>query len=77
MYNKVVNKIAPLISPFQFGFQINICTSSLQQLLFYVRQLKVEFYTIHINFRKTFDNVSLNELLTKLWGMGITGTLRK
>jgi len=37
IYNKVVSKIAPLISTFQFGFQSN--TSSLQQLLIYSHQL--------------------------------------
>ena len=38
---------------------------------------KVEIDTILIDFRKAFDSVPLNELLTKLWGMGITGTLWK
>jgi len=65
IYNKVINKIAPLISPLQFDFQSN--TSSLQQLLVYFHQLitsKVDIDTIHTDFRKAFDSVPLNEFLT-------------
>jgi len=78
IYNEVVNKIAPLISPFQFCFQSN--KSTLQQLLIYSHQLitsKVEIDAIQIDFRKAFDSVPFDELLTKLWSMGITGTLWK
>jgi len=46
IYNKVVNKIVPLITP---GFQSN--TSTLQQLLIYFHQLttsKAEIHSIYI-----------------------------
>jgi len=63
IYNKVVNKIVPLITPpNQFGFQSN--TSTLQQLLIYFHQLitsKAEIDLIYI--RKAYDSVPHNQLL--------------
>ena len=64
--------------PCQFGFQSN--SSTLQQLLLYHHQLitsKDEVDVVHIDFRKAFDSVSHNQLLVKLWNIGITGTLWK
>ena len=38
---------------------------------------KDEIDVIYIDFRKAFDSASRNELLVKLWNIGITGTLWK
>ena len=76
VYDKVINTIAPSITPHQFGFQSNASTQ--QQLLIYFHQLitsREEIDTIYIDFRKAFDSVPRNELLVKLWNIGITGTL--
>ena len=76
VYDKVINTIAPSITPHQFGFQSNASTQ--QQLLIYFHRLitsREEIDTIYIDFRKAFDSVPHNELLVKLWNIGITGTL--
>ena len=76
VYDKVINTIAPSITPHQFGFQSNASTQ--QQLLIYFHQLitsREEIDTIYIDFRKAFDSVPHNELLVTLWNIGITDTL--
>ena len=76
VYDKVIDTIAPSITPHQFGFQSNASTQ--QQLLIYFHQLitsREEINTIYIDFRKAFDSVPHNGLLVKLWNIGITGTL--
>ena len=76
IYDKIINSVSNCITQYQFGFQKN--SSTLHQLLIYFNQLitsKDEIDTIYIDFRKAFDSVPHNELLVKLWNMGITGTL--
>ena len=76
IYDKIINAVATSITPHQYGFQRG--TSTLQQLLVYFHQLvtsKNEIDAIYIDFHKAFDSVPHNELLVKLWNMGITGTL--
>ena len=66
------------ITPHQYGFQRG--SSTLQQLIVYFHQLitsKEEIDVIYIDFRKAFDSVPHNDLLVKLWNMGISGTLRR
>ena len=49
----------------------NNCYSS------FISSSKDEIDVIYVDFRKTFDSVPHNELLVKLWNMGITGILWK
>ena len=76
IYDKIINSVSNCITQYQFGFQRNASTQ--QQLLIYFNQLitsNEEIDTIYIDFRKAFDSVPHNELLVKLWNLGITGTL--
>ena len=78
IYNKVIKFIHKSISSHQFGFQKH--KSTLQQLLKYFNDLCISNNptdTIYLDFTKAFDSVSRNELLLKLWSMGITGNLWK
>ena len=75
-YDKVINSVSNCITQYQFGFQRNASTQ--QQLLIYFNQFitsNEEIDTIYIDFQKAFDSVPHNELLVKLWNLGITGTL--
>ena len=78
IYDWVISTVAGSIIPCQFGFQRN--TSTQQQLLIYFHQLVTslaETDTVYIDFRKAFDSVPHNELLLKLWNIGISGSLWK
>ena len=78
IYDRVISIVASSIIQCQFGFQRN--TSTQQQLLIYFHQLVTslaETGTVYIDFRKAFDSVPHNELLLKLWNIGITGSLWK
>ena len=78
IYDKVISTVANSITPHQFGFQKG--HSTLQQLLLFFHQLitsKDKIDVIYIDFRKAFDGAPHNELLVKLWNMGITGALWK
>ena len=78
IYDKVISTVTKSITPRQFGFQKG--TSTLHQLLLFFHQLitsKDEIDVIYVDFRKAFDSVPHNELLMKLWNIGIVGTLWK
>ena len=72
VYDTVIDTITPSITLHQFGFQSNASTQ--QQLLIYFHRLitlREEIDTIYIDFRKAFDSVPHNELLVKLWNIGM------
>ena len=79
IYNHVLGFISCSISPSQFGFLRNRSTA--QQLLTFLNcvheslQAKTQSDVIYLDFRKAFDSVSHNELLFKLWCLGIRGNL--
>ena len=76
IYNKIIEFMRKSISCHQFGFQKH--KSTLQQLLLYFNDLcisKSPVDTIYLDFTKAFDSVSHNELLLKLWSIGINGNL--
>ena len=81
IHDKIIDSVTKLISPLQFGFMRG--RSSLQQLLMYINTLieAHESFTpidvVYLDIRKAFDSVPHNELLTKLWSMGIRGSLWK
>ena len=81
IYNKTIDFVLHSISNTQFGFLPN--RSTLQQLLLFLSQIhscltnKNQLDVLYLDFRKAFDSVSFNELLLKLWKIGITGNLWK
>ena len=79
VYMKIIPFIYPKINKCQFGFLEN--RSCLSQLLcsfshiYNAIESKKSCDVIYLDFRKAFDSVPHNELLFKLWRMGITGPL--
>ena len=79
IYSIVIAFVCPRLSHKQFGFLRN--RSSLLQLLLSYSEVFKSLDTgtatdgIYIAFSKAFDTVSHNELLVKLWMIGITGPL--
>ena len=77
IYDKVIKHISDQISDSQFGFMKN--RSTLQQLLVFLNAIheanKTQIDTIYLDFAKAFDRVPHNELLLKLWSVGITKDL--
>ena len=79
IYDQVITFIRPNLSKKQFGFLKN--RSSLSQLLvsyseiFNLMDRKAGSDVIYLDFSKAFDSVPHQELLYKLWQMGITGPL--
>ena len=79
VYNKIVDKVIKLVSPLQFGFVRG--RSSLQQLLLFINsvieahELSTPIDVIYLDIRKAFDSVPHNDLLTRLWSLGIRGDL--
>ena len=78
VYKKVISFIRPQITQ-QLGFLKK--SSSLTQLLVSCNEIYPSLDNIHpcdaiyLDFLKAFDSVPHNELLYKLWKMGITGPL--
>ena len=78
VYDKILHFLSPSLSPFQFGFRPK--HSSTQQLLSFLNiilQSNSQTDVIYLDFKKAFDSVSHNELLVKLWSIGVTGNLWK
>ena len=77
VYNKVINFVSNHISLSQFGFMKD--RSTLQQLLVFLNTIyennKTQVDVIYLDFAKAFDRVPHNELLLKLWSIGITEDL--
>ncbi len=79
VYDKVIDFIRPKLSESQFGFLSN--RSSISQLLScYSRVMDaldsgMEYDIVYLDLRKAFDSVSHEELLFKMWKIGITGQL--
>ena len=79
IYAKVIPFIYPQLNECQFGFLQN--RSCLTQLLSSFSQIydslenKNHCDVIYLDFKKAFDSVPHNELLFKLWHVGITGPL--
>ena len=81
VYDKIINFITPKLAIQQHGFLKN--RSCLSQLLLSFNFIydhldkNIPVDTIYLDFRKAFDSVPHNELLLKLWKLGITGSLWK
>ena len=74
--SKLLEHISSRISTSQFGFMKGC--STLQQLLIFLKDIyehKTQIDVIYLDFSKAFDRVPHNELLLKLWQIGITGNL--
>ena len=79
IHKKIIPFIRPLISHHQFGFLKN--RSCLSQLLTSFSEIFTSIESggvadvLYLDFKKAFDTVPHNELLFKLWSIGITGPL--
>jgi len=79
VFKKIISFVSPLICHQQFGFMKN--KSCLSQLLCFLSDIhksvdeKVSTDVIYFDFKKAFDTVGHQELLFKLWRLGITGHL--
>ena len=77
--NRIINHAMNTFTPSQFGFLPT--RSALQQLILFTERLldaknnKNDVDVIYMDFRKAFDSVSHNALLSKLHALGISGTL--
>ena len=81
IYNKIIHFISASICPSQFGFRPK--HSSTQQLLIFLSSIQDSLASnsqadvIYLDFKKAFDSVSHNELLVKLWSLGMTRNMWK
>ena len=79
IYNCIMNFMINSFTPYQFGFLPK--RSALQQLLLFTEKLldgknnRNEVDVIYMDFKKAFDSVSHNALLSKLQSLGISGKL--
>lgn len=79
VYDKIEPFVRPLISPCQHGFLSK--RSSIAQLLACYSEVvdgiedKHPTDSVYLDLRKAFDSVPHDELLFKLWRLGITGRL--
>ena len=76
IFNKIVDHISKSIIPSQFGFTKHC--SALQQMLIFTNHIinsPLQTDVIYLDISKAFDTVSHCILLTKLWSVGITGTM--
>ena len=79
IYNRIMNFAMNSFTPHQFGFLPK--RSALQQLILFTERLfdsknnRNEVDVIYMNFKKAFDSVSHNALLSKLQALGISGKL--
>ena len=79
VYNKTIDFIRPKLNKQQFGFlKSRSCLSQMLVFLNKVIHYADEHYAsdvVYLDFRKAFDSVPHDELLFKLWSLGITGSL--
>ena len=79
VYKKIIDFIRPQVNKHQFGFLKN--RSCLSQMLAFFSNIfkniekKKPSDILYLNFSKAFDTVPHDELLLKLWRIGITGSL--
>ncbi len=79
IFQKIIDFIKPNLSEYQFGFMKNkSCVTQLLSafsIIYEAVDNKKQVGMVYLDFKKAFDSVSHNELLYKLWRMGITGNL--
>ena len=79
IYSKIISFVEPLLSKNQFGFLRNrSCLCQLLTSLALVYKAidnRQKTDILYLDFKKAFDSVPHQELLFKLWRMGITGPL--
>ncbi len=79
IYHKIIDFIRPKLSELQFGFVKNkSCLTQLLTAFAIINEAtdnKDQVDMVYLDFKKAFDTVSHNELLFKLWRIGITGNL--
>ena len=79
VYEKIFPFIYPQLNKCQFGFLCNrSCLSQLLSsfsLIYNALEQEKVCDVVYLDFKKAFDSVPHNELLFKLWHMGITGSL--
>ena len=77
VYDKIINFIRPKLSKQQF--KSRSCLSQLlvsfAQVFNHLDRSAIGIDAVFLDFKKAFDSVPHNELLYKLWRIGITGKL--
>ena len=76
IYKKVIPFLQPQLSRNQFGFSKNSsCVIKLLKSYTEIYNAINQGHNADVDFQKAFDSVPHNELLIKLWRLGITGPL--